>query len=100
MHYRETRSAAAIRKLEEECGLTVQTVEEIATYDVILDMPLGDPPRHGITTVFLTHVDHCGMVRLDARAATADWRTPQAWQDERLHAFVSLGLEKLSLRFG
>ena len=95
VHYKETREAAAVRKLREECGLEAMRIEEIGTYDVILDIPSPGWSRHGITTLFRMCVRGRGTLRLDDQSATADWRLPQEWKSECLHPFVSKGLSVL-----
>ena len=95
VHYKETREAAAVRKLWEECGLEAVSIEELGTYDVILDMPSNNLPSHGITTLFHMRIRKCGTVQLDDQSVAADWRTFQQWQSEHLHSFVRDGLSLL-----
>lgn len=94
-HFKETRAMAAVRKLKEECGLEAINMEELGTYDVILDIPSGDSPSHAITTLFHMRVRERGTFQLDDQSVAADWRTPQEWQKENLHSFVSKGLSFL-----
>ena len=98
VHYKETRVAAAARKLQEECGLEAVSMEELGTYDVILDMPLNNLPSHGITTLFHIRVRERRTLKLDNQSVTADWRTLQEWQNEGLHPFVQNNLIVFSHR--
>lgn len=95
IYYRELRSQAALRKLREECGLTAASITEIGTYDVILEMPGSDYPKHGITTLFHAVVKDHSMMELDNYILTADWLLPAEWLEKGLHEFVRAGLNIL-----
>lgn len=95
VHYKETRAEAAVRKLREECGLEAMSIEEIGTYDVILDIPSTDLPSHGITTLFHMRVGERGTLTLDDQSLAVDWRTTEEWYKESLHPFVRHGLSIL-----
>jgi ADP-ribose pyrophosphatase YjhB (NUDIX family) len=92
VHLGETRHAAAIRKLREECGLAPQGVRDLGTYDVILEMDAG--LRHGITTLFAMRVTRA-TPRLDAQSVEAAWRTPDDWLAGGLDDFVAQGLARM-----
>ena len=94
VHFGETRQAADIRKLKEECGLVAENVTEVGTYDVILDMPNMKGQSHGITTLFFAHVATDSPIVLDAQSLEADWQTLEAWMKERLHSFIRNNLAK------
>lgn len=79
---------AAARKLKEECGLEALAVEEVGTFDVILEMCEADAPSHGITTLFHMRVSGGDVVRLDDQSEAVAWRTPQEWICGELHDFV------------
>jgi colanic acid biosynthesis protein WcaH len=96
----ETRHQAALRKLQEECGIPALSVEELGTHDVILDCPGRGFQHHGITTVFLVRVDGAAAVALDAQSTAHAWRTPAEWRGMALHAFVAMGLARLDERLG
>lgn len=92
VNFLETREQAAKRKLKEECGLEAFQMKEMGTYDVILDMPGDEKPRHGITTLFHISVKNQGDVILDAQGLASDWRMPDKWIRERLHIFIRQGI--------
>ena len=98
MHFGETRQAAAIRKLKEECGLETETVTEIGTYDVILEVPGRKCPSHGITTLFSVDVGNEIPLVLDPQTLKAEWRTSKNWLQETLHFFISRNLRKIHSR--
>lgn len=87
VHFGETRAAAAIRKLKEECGLEAISVEELGTHDVIFKACEAGVATHGITTVFRMSARE-SFVRVDDQSLTADWRTLREWQRTKLHPFV------------
>lgn len=95
IHYQELRSQAAVRKLKEECGLTAAHITEIGTYDVILQMPGSDYPKHGITTLFHAIVKDHPVMTLDDHVLTADWILPNEWLEQGVHDFVRHGLNIL-----
>lgn len=88
VHYKETRCDAALRKLKEECNLAAATVQELGTYDVLLDNPLLGTVSHGITTVFLTTVENLDTLQLDCQSCDVDWRIPEEWLTAEIHPFV------------
>lgn len=88
VHFHELRAAAALRKLQEECGLQAAGAPiEICTEDLIL--PDGcDGNSHVIATVFRIDVGSNLAVVLDAQSEAAEWRTPEQWSEARLHPYV------------
>ena len=92
VHFGEVRRQAAARKLREECGLDAAAIEEIATFDVILDLPAPEGSSHGITTLYHLRVKEPRACRLDDHSAEAAWRTPEDWAEERVHPFVKRGM--------
>lgn len=88
IHFLETREQAAKRKLKEECGLEALQVQEMGTYDVILDMPDDTNQSHGITTLFNITVMKQGDVVLDAQSLAYEWRTREKWFSTPLHPFI------------
>ncbi len=98
--YLETRQQAALRKLRDECGIHAVCVDEVGTYDVMLDDREKGFTCHGITTLFAIHVNGAGDITLDAQSAAYDWRTPDRWRQEPLHDFVLMGLARLEAILG
>jgi ADP-ribose pyrophosphatase YjhB (NUDIX family) len=92
VHFWETRAAAAIRKLKEECGLHAAFAEELGTYDVILDASAAGHVSHGITTLFQIRVENRTPVELDSQSIAFDWRTVEGWRKERLHSLINMWL--------
>ena len=73
-------------------GLDAAAIEEIATFDVILDLPAPEGSSHGITTLYHLRVKEPRACRLDDHSAEAAWRTPEDWAEERVHPFVKRGM--------
>lgn len=88
VHFGETRAAAAIRKLKEECGIHAAFAEELGTYDVILDASAAGYVSHGITTLFQIHVENRTSVELDGQSIAFDWHTVEGWGREKLHSLI------------
>jgi ADP-ribose pyrophosphatase YjhB (NUDIX family) len=88
VHFGETRAAAAVRKLKEECGLHAAFAEELGTYDVILDASAAGYMSHGITTLFQIRVENRTPVELDDQSIAFDWRTVEGWRRDRLHSLI------------
>jgi len=95
VYFMETRLDAVTRKLKEECNLEPLKVKELGTYDVILDMPAGNAPSHGITTLFHVCVYNPESVRVDEHSEDAEWRFPEEWQVDDLHDFVHSNIVRL-----
>lgn len=87
-HFGEVRADAAVRKLKEECGLGANSVEELGTFDVILEDAPPGVAAHGISTLFHMRVQDNGVC-LDDQSLAADWRSPEDWQEVDLHPFVA-----------
>jgi len=90
VHLGEARVEAALRKLNEECGLSPATCvcTELLTADVILPDDQGSL-SHGVTTVFRIEMSQAvTKLQLDLHSQTAEWRAPAAWLGEDLHPFV------------
>jgi ADP-ribose pyrophosphatase YjhB (NUDIX family) len=89
VHMGETRLAAAVRKLREECGLTAdeQSLAEIATEDLILPDGQGGI-SHAVATVYRVEVGKNPKVVLDGQSDGYEWRTPGAWLAEDIHPYV------------
>ncbi len=100
VYHGETRGAAVARKLKEECGLEPTTIEEIGTFDVMLEIPGHKEVSHGITTLFHAAVGQHVSIRLDTQSADADWRTLDDWLKEPVSDFVRTNLLKYRLRSG
>ncbi len=86
--FNETRAQAAARKLAEECGLTPQKLNEVGTYDVILELKNQPIPSHAITTLFQTQVNSSSPLTLDQQSLDAQWRMPEDWLVDTLPEFV------------
>lgn len=97
VHFGELRSAAAVRKLREECGLTVGggAPLELSTEDLILPDGRGGN-SHVIATVFRIDVDAGLPVVLDAQSEAAAWRTAQEWAGLGVHPYILHCLNKLT----
>ena len=92
VYFGETRRAAAIRKLKEECGLVGETVIEIGTYEVILDMPAMKGRSHGITTLFYIQIQKDERLTLDHHSEEGKWLKVVEWQRKKLHSFILTSL--------
>ena len=89
VHMGETRTAAAVRKLHEECGLKLSCTApiEVSTEDLFL--PCGpDKFSHVIATVYRIEVDSNAPIILDGQSEAADWRSSDAWLQTDLHPYV------------
>jgi ADP-ribose pyrophosphatase YjhB (NUDIX family) len=89
---REARADAARRKLQEECGLVADSLEDWGTHDLIFDgdIPVEGAP-HAITTMFHVRA-RPGAVVLDDQSAAFAWRTPDAWLADLTHPLLRHGL--------
>ena len=89
IHYLETRLVAAARKLKEECRLeTDQLLDEIGTFDVVVDRSDGGNKSHAITTVFVAKVGANTAFVLDEQNSTAEWRLPLDWMKFEVNPFI------------
>lgn len=87
--YKETREAAALRKLREECSLEpTGCLRAIGTYDLIFNNLPPHVASHGITTLFHLQVGDRTDFKLDSQSLKAQWRECGAWMQEELHPFV------------
>lgn len=83
----EKREDAARRKLEEECGLVATQLQEIGTFDLLLNT--GQDARvHFITTLFKVQMARGSVIRLDHQSHEARWRTQREWLECGLPPFV------------
>lgn len=87
VYYSESREKAAIRKLREECGLVPMKIQELGTYDVILNVSKTDGISHAITTVFNVIVDN-NDITLDEQSTDYAWKTITNWLDEVNNGFL------------
>jgi len=96
VHMGETRIAAAVRKLREECGLDVRhsAPNEISTEDLILPNGQGGS-MHVIATVFRIEVSTEVQIVLDAQSEAAAWRLAESWRAEGLHPYVQKIMSRL-----
>ncbi len=92
VHFLETRQAAALRKLREECNLNARAVTELGSLDVIFAGTRAEPPSHAIATLFLAQVEDATSLKLDRQSNAAEWRAPQAWLAETLDPYVAAAL--------
>jgi len=88
VYYKEKRKDAAIRKLKEECNLDAINIQELGTYDLILDNNITNSMVHGITTLFFMDVHNREPFKVDDQSIDADWRTLDEWYNENLNPFV------------
>ncbi len=96
VYYKEKRKHAAIRKLKEECNLNAINIQEVGTYDLILEDSMTNSMVHGITTLFYIDVHNRELFKLDDQSIDSDWRTPKIWQKEKIHSFILKGFQFLS----
>ncbi len=88
VHFGELRTAAARRKLEEECGLQSCGVPiELSTQDLILPTSRGEH-SHSICTVFRVDMNSTAQITLDEQSEAAEWRTIEEWSATQLHPYV------------
>jgi colanic acid biosynthesis protein WcaH len=88
VHFGELRAAAALRKLQEECGLRAAGAPlELSTEDLILPNGQGGD-SHVIATVYRIDVDAGTPVVLDAQSEAAEWRTVAQWAGLDLHPYI------------
>ena len=92
VHFGEARQAAAIRKLKEECGLVTESVTEVGTYDVILDMPNMKGRSHGVTTLFHIQIQKHKRLSLDHQSEDGKWLKVLEWKEKKLHPFIRTAL--------
>ena len=88
VHFGETRADAAVRKLNEECGLKAISTQELGTFDVLIELQEIQGLSHGITTVFKIKVVNQTATTLDGQSSTAAWRSKQEWLGYELHPFI------------
>jgi colanic acid biosynthesis protein WcaH len=89
----ESRKLAAERKLKEECGITAyHSIEEVGTYDLLLEMPGGEV-SHGITTVFRIKIS-CQEIQLDSQSESFEWKNVNLIDSKNYHDFI-VNLSKL-----
>ena len=86
--YRETRQAAAARKLAEECSLVPKSIEALGTHELQLERDDGTGTAHSITTVYRVMVNRPQRIRLDAQSRAARWRSVDEWLGTGLHPFI------------
>jgi ADP-ribose pyrophosphatase YjhB (NUDIX family) len=92
VHYLESRSAAATRKLREECGLESDQLIEMSTYDVMVERADDNTKSHAITTLYIAKVRQHEMLTMDAQTSEAEWRLPHKWLKLELNPFIRKGL--------
>lgn len=88
VHYGELRKDAAVRKLQEECGLISHDIVELGTFDVLLDLPDSASSSHGITTLYHVKIKN-DPVTLDTQSCEYAWKTYVDWKKNKLHKFVA-----------
>ncbi len=91
VHYLETRVDAAARKLQEECGLEVDKLIELGTFDVVVERSDNRSKSHAITTLYFARVEQ-QVFTLDSQNSEAEWRLPLDWLRLELHPFIQRGL--------
>ena len=87
--YQETRRAAVVRKLSEECSLTPETIEELGTHSLQLERDDGNSKAHSITTIYRVTVADTRRLQLDSQSSAGRWQSIDIWLQETLHPFVS-----------
>jgi colanic acid biosynthesis protein WcaH len=90
----ELRSMAAIRKLNEECGMSTRVIKELGTYDVLLKFS-DETLSHAITTVYKIIVSDIS-VKIDFQSEEYNWKTPEAWLNEVSDDFLKICIKKYS----
>lgn len=86
--YREARRDAVQRKLAEECNLASETIEELGTHSLQLEIDDGSGIAHSITTVYRVRVAASHGLRLDSQSRAACWQSAGLWLGETLHPFI------------
>ena len=86
--YNETRNHTVLRKLKEECNLEPSKMNEIGTFDLLLNSPESNLPSHAITTLFYVLVISKENLKIDEQSSDAKWLAPLEWLKKNLHWFV------------
>lgn len=93
VHYLETRFDAAKRKLKEECGFEAGQLDELGTFDVVVERLDNGSKSHAITTAFVVRVFSETTITLDDQNSDAEWCMPGDWLNMWLNPFVRQVLE-------
>ncbi len=81
VYHGETRLDAAVRKLQEECGLSAAQINEWKTMDVFLKNTAENYLSHAVSTFFLINVS-VTSIKLDSQSSMAHWASIAEWQTE------------------
>jgi len=92
VHFNELREDAARRILKAECGLEGIKINELGTFDVLLNVSSENRVSHGITTLFYTCVSFDVLPVLDEQSLAYEWRTIKEWKMVCNRNFVFKGL--------
>ncbi|MBL4889538.1 MAG: NUDIX domain-containing protein [Candidatus Lindowbacteria bacterium] len=90
---KETRIQAVRRKLEEECSLEAETIEECGTFDTIFSEEVGGASCHQVSTLYLARVA-TNTVVVDNQTLEYRWAAPRKWLTESLPTFVNDSISK------
>lgn len=77
VHFGETRKDAAIRKLKEECGITVTKAKELKTVDLFLPC-CNNEISHSVTTVYKIEIRAKNVI-LDNQSDDYSWKSVLDW---------------------
>ena len=94
VYHGELRKDAALRKLNEECGLKALSIKELGTFDLIFDVVPSNYASHGVTTVFNVSVEKRQLV-IDDQSIEYAWKLPAKWLSEVQHEFLIENLSNL-----
>jgi len=86
VHIGETRKDAAIRKLNEECGIQSSEAEELKTYDLFLPLDANEI-SHAITTVFRFKIKRSEII-LDHQSEDYSFRPANDWAKVLTNEFL------------
>lgn len=73
----ETLREAALRKAQEEAGLSLKNLRKWTAYDIILPLP-DNKISHAVSTFFVAQADSL-EVNLDTQSEDFDWQSPEKW---------------------
>lgn len=91
----EQRRDAARRKVQEECGITVEFLVELFTSETIFDDGPHGIPVHSVNTVYFTMIQERSIV-LDDTSAGYKFLRPVDWLSGDLHPYVEQAVRESS----
>lgn len=91
----ESRKDAAIRKLNEECGIISESPAEWKTLDIFLPDNEENYISHGISTFFIFNVLQ-RVVQLDDQSSEYAWKSCKEWRGYISNAFTKKIFDELA----